>query len=143
MGEKRIVEIKGVKMEVDFRNATSIAQYKVGDSIKVLKKQYGNEYKVFSGIIAGFTEFIALPTITIAYLESSYGDAKIEFAHINEKTEDIEIAPAKDFDIPFDKATMMAAMDRKIAVAEETVRDLTMKKEYFLSNFGRYFHHTK
>lgn len=135
---KKIVEINGVKMEIDTREAKTINAYKVGDRVKVLVKQY-SEYKVFNGIIAGFNEFQNLPTISVAYLETSYNEAKINFVHINAQSKDYEIAPAQDYDIPFDKGDMIARMDREITKKEEEIKDLLNKKTYFLNNFGKFF----
>ncbi len=137
--EKRIVEIKGVKMEVDLRTATTIDSFKVGDKVRVLKKQYSDTFKVYSGIITGFVMFKTLPTIVVAYLDVSYNSANIEFININEKTEDVEIAPVTDYDIPWEKANVVESMDREIEKKKHEVRDFEMKKEYFLKCFGMYF----
>ena len=40
--EKTIVEINGIKMEVDLRHATRVEEFKIGSKVKVLKKQYEN-----------------------------------------------------------------------------------------------------
>ena len=37
---KRIIEINGIKMEVDLRNAKRIDTFKVGDPVKVLDMTY-------------------------------------------------------------------------------------------------------
>jgi hypothetical protein len=54
MNETRIVEINGVKLELDMRQAKlqSIDTFKVGDSVKVLIKEYGDSYKTHAGVIA-------------------------------------------------------------------------------------------
>jgi len=137
--EKRIVKIKGVKMEVDLRTATTIDSFKVGDKVRVLKKQYSDTFNVYSGIITGFVMFKTLPTIVVAYLDVGYNSANIEFININEKTEDVEIAPVTDYDIPWEKANVVESMDREIEKKKHEVRDLEMKKEYFLKCFGMYF----
>ena len=46
MEEKRIIEVNGIKMEVDLRNAKRIDQFKVGDSVKVLVKSYSEKTKL-------------------------------------------------------------------------------------------------
>ena len=65
---KRIIEIDGVKVEVDLRTAKRVDSFKVGDNIKILDKEYDN-YKVKPGIIVDFAEFQELPTIVIAVFE--------------------------------------------------------------------------
>lgn len=137
--EKRIVEIKGVKMEVDLRTATTIDSFKVGDKVRVLKRQYNDTFKVYGGIITGFVMFKTLPTIVVAYLDVSCNSANIEFININEKTEDVEIAPVTDYDIHWEKANVVESIDREIEKKKHEVRDLEMKKEYFLKCFEMYF----
>ena len=44
-----IVEINGIKMDVDERTATAITEYKVGQTVKVLKKKYSDQYEVYPG----------------------------------------------------------------------------------------------
>lgn len=60
--QKTIVEINGIKLEVDLRTAKRVEEYKVGDMVKVLKKEYGDSYKSYAGMIVGFDAFVALPT---------------------------------------------------------------------------------
>ena len=40
MEEKRIIDINGMKMEVDLRTAKRIDTFKVGDNVKVLATEY-------------------------------------------------------------------------------------------------------
>ena len=79
---KRVVEINGVKMEVDLRSATTqeVNTYKVGDQVKVLIKDYSS-WKDYPGTIVGFDNFKQRPTIIIAYLERYNSD--IRFAYFN------------------------------------------------------------
>lgn len=50
METKRIIEINGVKLEIDTREAVSIDTVKVGDPVKVLIKDYSS-YKSFPGVV--------------------------------------------------------------------------------------------
>ncbi|MDH7956462.1 hypothetical protein [Listeria monocytogenes] len=50
MEEKRMVEINGIKMEIDMRTAVRVDEFKVGDNIKVLDKNYSNQ-KIHDGVI--------------------------------------------------------------------------------------------
>ncbi|MHC4294732.1 MAG: hypothetical protein ACYSTL_04025, partial [Planctomycetota bacterium] len=50
----RVVEINGVKLEVDLRHAKVIDQFRVGDRVKVLKKKYEKVYESHPGAIIGF-----------------------------------------------------------------------------------------
>ena len=63
MEEKRIIEIDGVKIEVDMRTAKRIDTFKVGDNVKVLCKS-GDDFKVRPGVIIDFCNFKEKPTIS-------------------------------------------------------------------------------
>ena len=54
MENKRIIEINGVKLEVDMSTAKKIDEYRVGDNVKVLKKDYSGNYDVLAGVIVEF-----------------------------------------------------------------------------------------
>ena len=43
MSEKRIIEINGVKMEIDTRHAVRVDKLAVGTRVKVIRKKYGDE----------------------------------------------------------------------------------------------------
>jgi hypothetical protein len=141
--EKRIIEIDGIKLEIDLRQAKRIEHYKVGDNVKVLKKSYGGKYDVYPGVILGFTEFASTPTIEIAYLELGYKSAEVHFVAINDKVEDdrkVEIAPLFDgHDLNFKKADVVKALNSEIQASEEATKDLQRKKRYFEEYFAKYF----
>ena len=136
--ETRIIEVNGVKLEVDLRNAKRIDNFRVGDSIKVLLKTY-SDYKSYIGVIVGFDNFEKHPTIVIAYLDVEYSSASIRFAYYNSDSKDIEIAPVNNYDIPHSKVSVLDMMDRDINKKEEELRDMKSKREYFLNMFGKYF----
>jgi hypothetical protein len=46
----RIVEVDGIKLEIDERTARTIESYKVGDPVKVLVKSYGDSYNIYPGV---------------------------------------------------------------------------------------------
>ena len=135
---KRIVEINGIKLEVDLRTAKRVDEFRVGDPCKILKKEYGDTHKVYPAMVVGFEDFKTLPTIVVAYLEAGY-DAKVCFQYINAESKDIEITASADEYLPIDKADVCERMDRAIVKAEAEVEDLKRKKAYFLNCFGRYF----
>jgi hypothetical protein len=135
--EKRVIEINGVKMEVDLRNAKTVNSYKVGDTIKVLKKNYSGSYDVHFGVIIGFTEFTELPTIEILYLKDNYSSADIDFLCYNAETEDVEIAPVHPYETLFSEASIVEKLDKQISNKEEELRTLRAKKAAFLQHFGK------
>jgi len=136
--EKRIVEINGVRLEVDLSTARVVENYKIGDKVKVLIKKY-NSYQSYPGVIIGFDPFEKLPTIAIAYLVVEYTSATLSFVYLNSSTEDSEICPALDGELLLEKSHVIELMDREIAKAEYSVSDLQAKKTYLLERFGQYF----
>lgn len=131
----RIVEINGIRVEVDLRTAKRVDTFRVGDPVKVLHKKYGTNYCTFPGIISGFDEFKNLPTITVAYMDGG----ELKFAAINAKTEDYEIIQADRDTLHMEKADVLRLMDRQLAEAEMKVEDLRQRRSYFLERFGAYF----
>ncbi len=132
----RIIEIGGVKIEVDLRTAKRIDTYKVGDNVKVLKKLYGDTFTSYPGVIVGFDAFVNRPTIIIAYLEQ---DGQIKFVHLNADTKDVEVCPMENGELLFDKARVLELMDRAIQRAEQDLLDKRSSKEFFLRQFGGIF----
>ena len=138
--DKTIVEIGGIKMEVDLRTARTIDSYKIGDSVKILVKKYQDDYQSCPGIIIGFDDFKDLPTIVIAYLDATSYSAEVNFAHYNLKTADkFQICPMTDPYIAIEKGRVVEIMDQKIQVKQQELLDLEAKKDFFLLNFNRYF----
>ncbi len=138
MDDKRVVEIDGVKVEVDLRSAKRVDTYKVGDSVKVLTKDYSS-YKTHIGVIVGFDEFKKLPTITVAYAKDSYGEYEIKFEGINAETKDIEIAPLQEHEKKFDLNSALECFDRNILKKKRELEDAESKKNWFVKNYEKYF----
>jgi hypothetical protein len=136
--EKRIVEINGVKMEIDLTEAKVVENYRVGDKVKVLVKTYSN-YESKPGIIVGFDAFEKLPTIIIAYLETSYSTASIKFVYFNSESKDTELCPANGKEMVFEKGRVIELMDNEIQKKKTEVEDMERRKEFFLAEFGSYF----
>jgi hypothetical protein len=137
---KKVIEISGVKVEVDMRQGTlkSVDSFKVGDNVKLLKKEYEN-YKSLPAVIVGFDEFPTRPTIVVAYLESTYSNHDIKFAYINSETKDHELCPMNAMEVVINKTLVLEALDRSIDAKEREVVELKAKRNYFLEMFGRYF----
>lgn len=135
---KKIIEINGVKLEVDLRNAKVIDHFRVGDTVKILKKEYNDKFKVCPGIIVSFENFKSLPTIVVAYLNNSYS-TDLEFAYINEQAEGIEMVQADLKDLSVEKDYVVKNFDRQIQTKHNEIVEIERKKKYFLDNFQRYF----
>lgn len=136
---KRIVEINGIKVEVDLRTAKRVDQYKVGDPVKVLVKSYGDSYSSHVGVIVGFDEFEKLPTLTVAYVEQSYSEVKLIFKGINSKSEDVEIAPLQAYDATFDLSKAIETFDNEIFKKKKELEEIERKKAWFSENYSTYF----
>ena len=133
----KVIEINGVKIEIDMRNARVIDNFRVGDNVKVLIKDY-DTYRSYPGVIVGFDQFENLPTIIIAYMKIEYSGAELKFEYFNTESK-YEVCKIDSFDIGIEKDLALTYMDREIAKAESTLTDLKRKKAYFLRHFEKYF----
>lgn len=134
---KRIVEVNGVKIEVDMRYARRIDEFKVGDTVKVLDNRNGkNELR--TGVITDFAEFKELPTIMVAvYKPSDYWSApSIEFIPYNSNTEGIEIVAVSQEEIIVSKNTIVDAFNEQIERKRREVNDLIIRRDTFVKYFG-------
>ncbi|UOF82092.1 hypothetical protein [Caudoviricetes sp.] len=135
--EKQIIEINGIKMEVDLRHAKRIDTFCVGDCVKVLVKEY-DAYKTYAGTIVGFDAFEKLPTIIVAYVK--YSGLEFVYINANSKAENqAEICMAHEDDIPLHKEDILNRMGNEIETSERKTLELKDKKARFLKLFGKYF----
>ncbi len=138
--EKQLIEINGVKMEVDLRYARRIENIVVGSRVKVLHKTYGESYEVMHGVVIGFEPFTKLPTIIIACAKVSYNEAKVEFLYYNAKTEGVEIVLAIDEDVAaLDKNDFINQCNREIDKKKLEIDELEARKKFFLDKFNCYW----
>jgi hypothetical protein len=145
--QMQTVEINGIKMEIDLRTAKRVDTFKVGDRVKLLKKESDNSApSIHHGVIVGFENFNVAPTIVVAYVEGSY-NPELKLAYLNalsnENSTKFEIIPDVDETLPFHKADVLAAFDKEVAKKLEEIRDQLRKKRYFISRFGQMFGETK
>lgn len=135
-----IVEINGVKFEVDLDKARKVEQYRVGDRVKVLVQKYEKTYESYPGIIVGFEAFDRLPTIVVAYLHNDYSGADLKVVHFNnESSEKLDIAPMLDEEVWFNRNDALERFDREIAKKQFELDDLKARKAYFIRHFGEVF----
>jgi len=133
------VIINGTKFEIDLTTARKIDQYKIGDSVKVLKKTYSG-YDILNGVITEFVNFTELPTIVVATFNKSYGSLPtIEFEYFNVKTEGMELAPAASHENLLDKNAIVEQFEIEIDKRKREIEELTAKKEWFIKNFQKWF----
>ena len=143
MNEGRtIIEVNGVKLDVDLRTAIRVDTLRVGDRVKVLiKEPYSTPaHKVYPGVVCGFEPFNALPTIIVAYIASDWSKAELKFAYLNAQSTDLEIIKAIDNDhLDLDKANVIDLLDRQITAKESDLDEIRRRKDYFLREFGAYW----
>jgi hypothetical protein len=137
--DKTIIEINGVKMEVDLRTAKAVDNYRVGDTVKMLRKEY-NSYAVDYAVIINFTDFKNLPTIELLSVDRR-GD--VQYRSYNAETKDIEIAPVNDLQIQFDYETITQNLNRIIGEKEKELEEARAKSRAFHEAFGKIFHEEK
>ena len=131
----RVIEIGGVKVEVDLRSAKRVDTFRVGDRVKVLVKEY-SVYRTYHGAIVAFDEFKALPSITVCYI-NDYG--AVHFAVINSESKDIEMVTDTDATLPVEKASVVEKLTNEIAKKQAELDDAKSKLRYFLEKFGSLF----
>lgn len=137
--EKRVIEINGIKMEIDLRHAKRVDMFKVGDKVRVLVKNYSG-FVSYAGIIVGFDAFKERPTIIVAYVEpDAYSSNPLKFVYINQDSKDVEITAMTDDFIAADKSVIIDQMDKTILKHEQEIEEMKAKKAYFLKYFGVYF----
>jgi hypothetical protein len=140
------IEINGVKLEVDLREAKKIEKYRVGDNVKLLVKNPGygeTAYSSYPGVIVGFDAFKERPTIIIAYLKVDYNQASVQFIYLNKDSKDVEVCPMIGEDAVIDKTRAIEMLDRDIAKKQQELTDLEMRRKYFLDNFHKHFGRSK
>jgi hypothetical protein len=127
------IEINGIKMEIDERYCKVIEQYKIGDP--VLVKEY-EDYRSYPGVISGFNNFPDRPTIVVAYLKIGYMEADVKFVEIHKTSSGVQICPASDDILKFNKEKATDAFDRLIAAKQLELDEAKRKKQYFIEMFG-------
>jgi len=139
MNERTVIEINGVKMEIDLRHARRVDQLRVGDRVKVLKKEY-NEYKVYPGTIVGFEPFKGLPTIVVAYVTMNFTQADVGFIYFNTASKEVEIVKAVDDDaMDLSREEVTSAFDRQVRKLQAQIDEIEEKRRYFETNFRTYW----
>ena len=131
-----IIEVAGVKLDIDERTAKTVESYKVGDAVKVLIKQYGDTWEACPGVIIGFAAFANRPGIEVLYLSCRYSSTEVKMALLTAESKDLEIAPMSDYEVAFDRADVLDRMDGEIQKGREAVRLLETKRAAFVKFFG-------
>lgn len=140
--EKQIVEINGVKMEVDLRHAKRIDTFKIGDPVKLL---IVSDNSVKAGVIVGFEAFEKLPTIVVVWIDDSYYSGGLKTAHINEKSADkYELVACNDGTLMhLSRSHITEKLEKAITKAESELADARAQLKYFNERFGVHFGEAK
>ena len=136
MDTKRILKVGGVKVEVDLREAKQITSYRVGDAVKILRKEYSS-WTESVGVIVGFTPFATHPCIEILCVKNVSYANDVEFLTITEDTPDIELAPLSDFQAAFSYDSIMEKFAYARVTKENELRSLTARQAAFTEYFGK------
>ena len=132
------IEINGVKMDIDLRQAVvrRHENLKVGDFVKVMSKDYSG-HSVKSGVVIGFDAFQKLPTIIVAVLSGGWGSTSISYLYFNEKTTETELIKTAEDDAAFDKSDILSAFDREENRKLVELQELRQRRAFFEKHFGR------
>lgn len=135
--ENRIIEINGMKLEVDLTTARRIDTFRVGDNVKVLKKADNyNKSQIYAGMITSFDNFKDEPAITVAYVEKDYmSRPDIKFVYITADSKDYEIVLASPEEIHLSEDGIVECFEREIRKKENEASELREKLAYFKKYF--------
>lgn len=138
--EKTVIEIGGVKLEVDMRTARRVDEMRVGDRVQLLiKSSYGSP-SIYPGLIIGFKPFVALPSIEVAYITSSFSSVELKFVVINASSKDYEIIKSVDDDgLAIDRDQLLKTFAAQIATKQREIQEIELRRDYFERNFRCYW----
>ena len=137
--EKGSVEIKGVKIQATESDDKPL---KIGDSVKILIKNYGDTYDSYPGIISHYDKFKELPAITVCYVKHDYSEVKVLFKTITNASEGVEVVRTERLDVEgleFIRNQAVKAIETEIEKTKKEVADLEYKLTWFNQYFGKYF----
>lgn len=136
--ENKIIEINGIKFEVDARTATlrQLSTIRIGAKVKVLKDE-----RVCYGVVIGFEPFAENPVVIICYIDTSYysSTADFKFLYFSSKSKEQIVVSSEDDDVGIERDDIVLKMDKEIAKKTAEIQDIEDKKQYFLKKFGAYW----
>ena len=135
----QIIEVNGVKLEVDMRHARRIEELRIGSRVKVLDNTGYGSAQVYPGVVVGFEPFKTLPTIIIAYVKSDYSSVGLHTVSYNANSEKIEIVASVDDDFSVSKAEVLGWFERERTKANEKLAELDGQEKFFLDRFKAFW----
>lgn len=136
---KQIIEVAGVKLEIDTRYARRIEELRIGSRVKVLDSRGYGAPAVYPGVVVGFEPFPTKPTIIIAYVKASYTDVGLETISFNADTEKVEIVASIDDDFSVSKSEVLGWFRRERQKLDEKRIEIDAKEEFFLERFKAFW----
>lgn len=136
--ENKIIDINGVKFEVDARTATvrQLQTIRIGAKVKVLKDD-----QVKYGTVIGFEPFPENPVVVICYIDSQYysSSPEFKFLYYSAKSKEQVVISSEDDDAAIERDDVVMKIEKEIAKKQTEIQDLEDKKRYFLSKFKAYW----
>ena len=137
--QKRIVEINGMKMEIDLRTAKKIDTFRVGDPVKVLDMNYQSPV-IKAGVIVGFAEFSKHAAIEIMVLSDNYSGVDFNFITVKSGDEcKYEIVHYNNYEKIFTQSNVVDKFAREIEKKKIEIAELERKMKYFINDFQKAF----
>jgi hypothetical protein len=134
-GNKRLVQIGNVQVEVDLASARPANAFRIGDTVRVLEKDYSG-IKSFTGFITEFIEHRGYPAVIVAIIKRAYDKSiKVEFATYNEDSTNLQLVPLMVRE--FDRDEALSVLDAQIAHDRAELQELNRKRTAFAFAFGR------
>jgi hypothetical protein len=133
--ERRLVQIGNIQVEVDWSTARPANAFRIGDTVRVLEKNYDG-IKSWDGFIVELLDMRGKPNLIVATVKRSYeGGVKVEFITYDGERETWQIAPHQVAGFSLDEA--LSILDAQIANDRAKLEDLTRRRNAFAFAFGR------
>lgn len=135
-GSKRLVQIGSVQVEVDLASARPASCFRIGETVRVLEKDYSS-IKSYTGFIVEFVEAFRKPALLVAVVRPEYGRAlSVDFVTYTGDDDRLALMPLHVRDFDLDEA--LSILDAQIARDRATLQDLMHRRNAFAHAFGRH-----
>lgn len=131
------VTVRGIEFEGPAQRQPA-STIKVGDPVKLLKKQYNDTYETHAGVVVAIDLYQALPTVVVMYAQYSYGSApELKFEHLNEKSKDVELLRMCDEErVAGVKEDALEKFEREETELLRKLETLRERREFFTRRFA-------
>lgn len=135
----QIIEVNGVKLEVDMRHARRIEELRIGSRVKVLDSRGYGSATVHPGVVVGFEPFPSKPTIIVAFIKAEFNDVGLHTISYNVDTEKVEIVASIDDDFSVSKSEVLGWFARERQKLDEKRAEIGAKEAFFLERFKAFW----